>query len=129
MSVHEVTLKHAFKSIKKSKHGHLSVLFLAQPWCGHCLAMKPVFKQLAIEFQCCTVTMYEVDMSKEGAQATQSIPKSIPGERVPDGFPTFYAFDGSTHKATTRGSSPINAFRNWMLEQGLDCSMCAPGTK
>jgi hypothetical protein len=127
MSVSVTTVRSSQKKVEGSDDGTLTVLFCALPTCGHCLVMKPIYRELANEFQCCKVNLLEVDFSKEprnGKDIGDWLHKP-----VPNGFPTFYAFNGKQYKAMRQGSSTKDAFRKWMLEQGLDCSMCAPGTR
>lgn len=128
MSVQTTTTKNARREIERAKPGTLSVVFCGLPTCGHCSVMKPIYRELASEFQCCSeVHMYEVDFSREtdrGAEFARYTKKP-----APTGFPTFYLFDGASFKAMRQGSCTKEAFRMWMIEQGLNCSMCTTGTR
>ena len=124
MPIELLSLKDARKLTSKSKEGTLTVVFCALPGCGHCEAMKPIFSELATEFGCCKVNLVQVNAGQEGNAAMDKQLKNWIGTGAPNGYPAFYAWNGTQYKGNRLGSCTKAAFRDWMLGKGLDCSMC-----
>lgn len=128
MTVIHSRVRDAKKTVQSAAANHLTIVFCSMPTCGHCLAMAKPYEELAAEFYCCR----EIKMVKVDSAADPDIPEFmaqwIKKPRAP-GYPMFYAFVGREYKATRPGSSSKEALREWIMKQGVDCSMCAPGTK
>jgi thiol-disulfide isomerase/thioredoxin len=124
MSVQHLELKAARALTSKTPAGTLTVVFLAQDWCGHCSTMKPIYQQLASEFSCCNVKLVQVNAGTEGSTNVARQLKEWIHQGPPPGYPAFYAFNGPQYKDIMLGSCTADAFREWMLGKGLDCSMC-----
>ena len=124
MSIEYLSLRDALKAASQASPGMLTVVFGALPGCGHCEAMKPIYAELAVEFGCCKVRLLQVDVGREDKPAMDVQLKKAIKQGAPQGYPAFYAWNGSMFKGLRLGSCTKGAMRDWMLSKGLDCSMC-----